>query len=243
MRVLTRMCSAGLNCLVRTNESYNLGIRATFKRMDVLDNQEVLLLSEISQKGLEIVEAAGVVRVEVMGMPSRVMFDTKVIRRTEEGLVVAIPASLLSIERRQSARYNTLQTHMAYVKLSIWQPTARDIAAPPVFDLYQDLASWCPIVDVSIGGLCIQTHFPSILSHIESDKIDPKAQMIFPMINAVDVPVQFRWQKRTLNRVVDKGMEKNQLQFRFGIQFVDPDPRVVKLLRQFMRQLSMAEAI
>lgn len=242
-RVFTKMCSAGMHALLRTNEDANLGIRAVFHLIDESNGQNVLYLNGISEKGRRKLESSKIVRVEVLGMPTRVMFDAAIVRHYGEGIGIAVPDSIVSVERRQNTRYQTLPRQMAYLVLSSWQAEDEDWAAPPVIPIAESMASWLPLADISMGGMCVLTHFPAALTAAAPTTIDENARLIFPMIGPVPVKVQIRWQKRTIDRKIVGDREHSQRQFRFGIEFVDPDENVKLKVRQFMRQLSMADAI
>lgn len=242
-RIFAKMCSAGMHVLLRTDEDANLGIRAIFHLIDEVNGENVLYLNGISEKGRQKLEFAKGVRVEVLGMPTRVMFDAQIKRHFGEGIGIAIPESIISLERRQNTRYQTHPRHMAYLVLSSWRASSDDWAAPPVFLMNEPLASWLPLVDISMGGMCILTHFPAVLTAAAPTSIDHNAQLIFPMIGTVPVKVMVRWQKRTIDRKVIGKREHSQRQFRFGIEFIEPEEQLKLKIRQFMRQLSMADAI
>lgn len=232
-----------MNVLIRTDEDSNTGIRGVFHLLDEGVNGTQIFLGGISQKGRDKLEHIKNVRVEVLGMPTRVMFHALITRHYAEGIGFLMPSELVSEERRLNTRYQTLPKHMAYLALSVWQASEDDWAAPPVIPLFPSISSWLPLADVSMGGMCALTQFPSVLNQIEVNSIDKDARLIFPMIDPVPVQVQFRWQKRTVNRLVLDGIEHSQKQFRFGIEFVDPDEELKMKIRQFLRQLSMADAI
>lgn len=242
-RIFAKMCSAGMHALLRTGEDSNLGIRAVFHLLDESNGQSILYLNGISEKGRRKLESSKIVRVEVLGMPTRVMFDAAIIRHYGEGIGVIVPESIVSVERRQNTRYQTIPRQMAYLVLGSWQAESEDWAAPPVIPMSEKMASWLPLADISIGGMCVLTHFPSVLTAAAPQSVDEDAQLVFPMIGAVPIKAQFRWQKRTIDRKAVGQREHSQRQFRIGIEFVDPDENLKLKIRQFMRQLSMADAI
>lgn len=232
-----------MNVLIRTDEDTNTGIRGAFHLLDENANGIQVYISGISKKGREKLDSVKNVRIEVLGMPTRVMFHASLTRHFAEGIGFPMPAELVSEERRLNTRYQTLPKHMAYIALSMWEADESDWAAPPVLSLFPSLNSWLPLADISMGGICVLTQFPSALNQIEPNSIDKEARLIFPMIDPVPVQVQFRWQKKTINRVILEGEEHSQKQFRLGIEFVDPDEQLKMKIRQFLRQLSMADAI
>lgn len=233
-----------MQVIVRIGDDQSLGIRASFHFIDETPGGgAVLYLNNVSEKGLSRLVATEVVRVEVLGMPSRVVFQTRIVRVMGEGVALNFPEFLISTERRQNTRYQTSAKCMGYLAFSNWEVEDADLSAPPVLGATKDLGQWCAIADISVGGICVMTRFPSIMSVVTPNDIDEKARLILPMMEPIVVPVQCRWQKRTIERINFNGIEHAQKQFRLGIEFRESNEQFVLKVRQFMRQLTMADAI
>lgn len=243
IRILQKVCSAELIGLIHIKESKSLKIRSSFKTVAIEEGKERLILSKISLQGLQKLKVGEIIQLEVLGMANRVLFTTKILSKWDTGISVSIPSKIVRIERRKNSRYRTNNENMAYMTFSNWLVKEGDIASPPMFPLFENVANWCPVFDMSMGGACVLISFPSILSSFDISEIDVNAKLILPMTEPITVPTQFCWQKRTINKRVVNKSELKQLQFRFGVMWSDLDEDTLLKIRFFLRQLSMAEAI
>jgi len=237
------MCEGKMQALIRLQNDAKVGIRCNFLSVQKMGVSMVVHFDGMSEFGIKKLTIDETVKFEVIGMPSKVVFATKILEKTPSGLVCTLPTSLISIERRQNLRYGTTDSKMAYFRPSFWSPQANDIASPPAFEQFHFLSSWLPVLDMSAGGLCTKTHFPSILQSLDGQSVDENAQLILPMSEPLTVGVVIRWQRRIKNRCIDAERERYQLDFRFGIEFVDLSDDASLKLKQFLRQLSVADAI
>ncbi len=232
-----------MQVLIRIKKDTKVGIRATFGGVGAAASKTIVKFIEISEFGLQKLSPEQVVRFEVIGMPSKVVFMSKIIETGAGALSIDLPSTLISIERRQNVRYPTTSVKMAYLATSLWRPLLNDVSAPPIFEQFRPISNWLPIFDMSIGGVCVKSHFPSVLNLLSSASDDPKARLILPMSDPIVLPVAFRWQRRIKNRVLEAGRERYQLDFRLGIEFLEVDANSVTKIKQFLRQLSVADAI
>lgn len=243
MRIISRMCEGRMQALIRTKQQTKVGIRSSFQQINGDREPKTLQFNGISEFGLKKLREGEPVKFEVIGMPTKVVFVARILEKTVDGLICPLPSSLVSIERRQNVRYGTTDAKMAYLKLSFWEPEHEDVAAPPVFEQFYYLASWLPIMDISAGGICVKTHFPSVLEAISQRAQDDEAQLILPMSDLLTIPVAFRWQRRIKNRILDGKRERYQLDFRVGLEFNMVSDYNSLRVKQFLRQLSVADAI
>lgn len=243
LRIIHRMCEGKMQALIRLSNSSKLGIRCSFLSVDETASSPMIFFDGISKSGAEKLSPGDVVKFEVIGMPSKIVFATKILEKSAMGLTCSLPGSLVSIERRQNARYTTTLSRMAYYVPGFWKPSIDDIASPPCIYSYADLTNWLPILDISAGGLCIKTHFPSILTSIQDLTLDENAKLILPMSEPIDLSVTIRWQRRIKNKFSDGDKDRHQLDFRFGIEFAEISEQDQLKIKQFLRQLSLADAI
>jgi len=237
------MCDGRMQALIRTKDNAKVGIRANFARYDGLKNPPQIIFDKISEFGLQKLEKGTPVKIEVIGMPSKVMFVSTINDKTEEGVLCNLPASLVTIERRQNSRYRVTPSAMAYLSFSLWSPVDDDPSAPPFFDAYRSLAGWIPILDISAGGVCVQSHFPSFINFLETVDLDPKAKLHLPMSAPMPVQAAIRWKRRIKNRIDEDNRERYQLDFRLGIEFLELQEDYQIRIRNYLRQLSVADAI
>lgn len=242
-RLFLKMCEGGMNGIIRPESQQNLGIRTSFHMVETSFREPVIFMTDISDKGLQVLNDGITVQIEVVGMPTRVMFRTKIVKKVPGGIVINMPSSLVSIERRRNARYRIVPRYMGYLQFSDWEAEKDDVAAPPVFEQRESLASWCPLSDLSIGGACVRTQFPSVLGIVQPNAADLHAKLILPMVKPIGVEVTFRWQKRIRNRIRVNDEERYRLDFLFGVEFSNLDEAAFLKIRQFLRQLSLADAV
>ena len=226
--------------LIRTKENPKVGIRCNFSSV----GSSGVLFDGISSMGLKKLAVGDVARFEVIGMPSKVIFQAK-IKKLEKGEVYCfVPKSLVSIERRAAARSATQRHIMGYMQLSSWAPNSEGtIGSPPLFDQFGTVKSWVPIFDISIGGVCLYTNFPDLLDHALGGEEDLESKLILPMTAPMVIPSTIRWQRRIKNRVNESGMDRIQMEYRLGVEFNALDEEQLMKIKQFIRQLSVADAI
>lgn len=231
-----------MQVIIRTRENSKLGIRANFASIS-RDKDSKLVFDKISVFGMEKVPLSTAIKIEVLGMPTMVTFFAEVQSKDADRIVCALPGVLVSVERRQNSRFKVIPSSMAYMSFSLWQPKDDDLGAPPLFDAYRALAGWVPLLDISAGGVCLSSHFPSFINNLENVQLDPAAYLHLPMQIPLPIKAAIRWKRRIRNRLVDADAERYQLDFRIGVEFVDLIDEHKARIRNYLRQLSVAEAI
>ena len=73
--------------------------------------------------------------------------------------------------------------------------------------------------------------------------IDEDAQLILPMTPPIAVSTTIRWQRRIKNHHNEMGDDRTHLEFRLGVEFNSLEEDDMMKIKQFIRQLSVAEAI
>jgi hypothetical protein len=232
-----------MQAILRTKDNSKVGIRASFAFFDNAQKVPQIVFDKISVFGLEKLAHGIPVKVEVIGMPSKVMFISTISNKSIDGISCPIPGSLVSIERRQASRYRVTPAAMAFVSFSVWKPEAADVSAPPFFEAFQSMASWVPILDMSNGGACIGTHFPSLINTVDKIDHDPKAHIHLPMSPPIPFQAAIRWKRRIRNRIIEDQEERYQLDFRLGIEFLSLQEDQNVRIRNYLRQLSVVDAI
>ena len=173
----------GNACCFRSEAGGSVGIRGSFYQLRDVSGKKVIYFNNVSAHGRAKLNKGDIVKVEVIGMPSQVVFRTKVVTILKDGIICLLPKSLISVERRQNARYSTSENMMLYCELSVWKAEAGDSAAAPVCQEYNDVSSWLPILDMSLGGICAQSSFPSFTQVVDNYEMDPKMKLFVPMQN------------------------------------------------------------
>lgn len=208
------------------------------------NNLPVMRISNVSERGIAHLVAANKVQVEFVMMSTKVAFVAIVQAREQQSILVGIPQTLVSIERRKNARYNCTDELRSFINLSCWQPDADDLTAPPFYPHCKNIAGYIPITDLSFGGFCATTRFPSSSLTVRRGLIDDKAQLVLPMIGNFNVGVEIRWIKRIKEHHKDsEGKETFKRYFKFGVEFVGQSDELKLSIRQFITKLSQAGAI
>ena len=230
--------------MVRVEGSSAVAVKGRATSLQVDSESPGLRISSISEKGVSHLGSKARVQVEFIMMSTKVVFLSSVLKREQSSIIVSLPTTLLSIERRKNARYTCTEDLTAFLDLSVWKPDPDDPTAPPFFAHHRDLSSYLPIADVSFGGLCAVTRFPAVNSVLRRGMIDDRARLILPMQNPLEVGVEIRWVKRIKEHV--KGHEESTAFmrfYRFGVEFVTQTDATRMAVRQFIQQVSQAGAI
>ena len=231
-RLVSRMCTGGMQVVLREESSGKVGIRGSFFQLRDVKNAKVIYFNNVSAHGRAKLKKGDIVKVEVIGMPSQVVFRTKVVAIVADGIVCVLPKSLISVERRANARYATSKNMMIYCELSVWKATPEDSAASPVCQEYNDVSSWLPIADMSLGGICAQSSFPSFSHVVDEYQMDPKMKLFVPMQKPIEVPVHFRWKRKIKNLVETTEGSRYKMDYRIGIEFSDLDDEMASQFKK-----------
>ena len=201
-------------------------------------------ISNISDKGVQHLNSVQKVQVEFVMMSTKVIFVSTILMREHNAILVSLPTSLVSIERRKNARYVCTEDLMAFLDLSLWKPQADDPTAPPFYPHYRGVGAYIPIADLSFGGLCAVTRFPAVSTVMKRGVIDDRARLVLPMQQPLEVGIEIRWFKR-IREHVKEGTEEQAFMrsYRFGVEFTTQSDQVKMSIRQFIQQLSQAGAI
>lgn len=200
-------------------------------------------ISNISEKGIAHIAGKPKVQIEFVMMSTKVVFVSSIIAREQNSLLITLPTSLVSIERRKNARYGCTEDLMAFLDLSVWKPHLEDVTAPPFYLHQRSVSSYLHVSDVSFGGLCAVARFPAVNQTLKRGLIDDRAKLVLPMQAPVEVGVEVRWAKRIKEHVVGAGDQTYMRSYRFGVEFTGHTDLMRISIRQFIQQLSQADAI
>jgi len=243
-RLLERICQASLPVLLRTVDGAKpVAIRGRASNFSGVEAPQGMRISNISEQGMHVLRDKRNIRVEFVGMSTHVAFDSMISVREGSSIFLAIPTLILNIERRKNARFITTPENSSFVRLSVWGAQDQDVTAPPQQDPYTDQASWLALADLSEGGVCITTRFPSVVNFLRAGIIDDGAKLILPMQSPIKVRLEVRWIRRIKEMVNIEGSQRCLRTFRVGVQFVGLSPEQNTLLRQYMQQLTTAGAV
>ena len=244
-RILRRICQASLEVMVRTSGATGIAVKG--RASDVLLNTDVpsLRISNISDRGMMHLENQRKIQVEFIMMSTKVVFVSAIIAREQSSVLVKMPQSLVSIERRRNARYPTTEDLTAFLNLSLWKPSSQDVTSPPFYSHHKGIGGFIHVADLSLGGLCAVTRFPAVNLVLRRGIIDDRAQLVLPMQDPIEIGLEVRWFKRIKEHLRGEDDEESGFMrsYRFGIEFTSHSDDAKLRIRQFMQQVSQAEAI
>lgn len=243
-RLVARMCDGSMQVLLRHRDGGKVTIRGAFIKLGKYKQNSAILLGKLSEAGLNKLELGMPIKVEVLGMASQLTFQTLVLEKQAGGIICAMPRSLLSTERRTNSRYRCTQNVAAFMSFGFWKAQQADASSPPFFSSYGGISNWVSIADISLGGVCLLTRFPSVLNASEAQTEPMECFLHLPMMAPMKMNGIFRWRRKIKNRIEDEvSGERFQLEYRLGFEFADVGEEQQQKLRHFIRQLTVAEAI
>jgi hypothetical protein len=248
-RILQRVSEAKIPVVLRVrgvDSSISIKARAAAMVFDGSARSHVEF-SAISAAGISMIETGVGVQIEFATMATKIMFVAPVLERGIDRIRVGFPRSLISLERRSSDRFLCRDHLMAFVRFSLWEPEQLDVTAPPIYTPHLDIAPLLALADVSVGGICAISRFPSVCSALSRGVVDRDAQVLLPMQAPIPVTVEVRWVKKikehATNVQTDGSLSLYSRFFRFGIQFKDQSDAFKVAIKQFTQQLALRDAI
>jgi hypothetical protein len=246
IRVLQKIASGGLSVQIRALKQPETAVKGRAVESGSLTVSNGVRIGGISEKGRAHLQnfAHDGVQVEFVLMSTKVVFSSRVIEFVGNQLLLSIPDSLTSIERRKDARFPITVSTRAYLQLQDWFTDTKDPTCPPFFEYQRDFATLLHVGDVSVGGLSIVSRFPFVCKALQRGAVVDRCALILPLTSPIIAPIEVRWVKRLRERISDyNGEERTMRMYKFGIQFVNPQPELELELRKFMARLAVAEAI
>lgn len=229
--------------IIRPIEEKKLGIKFRFGRTRFEERPYALQLIDISEYGLNRLKEFTRLKIEVFGQHKRIAFDSQILKVGSRSIWISLPKAVIESERRTRKRFLTDFNNLIFFNPKSWLVDGNDIAAPPVFGIYQPLASWTPVADVSFGGVCVETRFPSLLNWIESNPVCDHSEIILPMVGPCAVATELRWTKRIRERVKTDDSSTFAIQkYRFGLRFIEPSSEFEDQIAEFIKKLQLNEA-
>lgn len=243
-RLVARMCDGSMQILLRHRDSGKVTIRGAFIKLGKFKQNPAILLGKMSEAGLGKLELGMPIKVEVLGMPSQITFLTMVLEKASGGIICAMPRSLISTERRTNARFRCTQNVTAFMSFNFWKAQQAEPSSPPFFSSYGGISNWISIADISLGGVCLLTRFPSLLNASDAQTEPMESFLHLPMMAPLRINGIIRWRRKIKNRIEDEYVgERFQLEYRLGFEFAEVGDEQQQKLRHFIRQLTVAEAI
>jgi hypothetical protein len=248
-RLLQRVCEANLQILLRTPQNTGVvvkGLASTLVPYSQDETNSTLMeIGGLSEKGFMFLANKSEIQVEFLMMATKVIFRSKIVIVDYGFIRIEMPHELVAIERRSNARYRTSPDLMAFINVSLWYPEDDDYSAPPCLKHFSEMKSWITLVDLSLGGFCAETKFPSVAHSIGKGDVDQNAFLILPMQAPIKVNFEVKWSKKIKEHVpTDQEDHVRCLKsYKFGCEYVAIDDKVQLSLQKFFKQSSQAMAV
>ncbi len=232
-----------MQVLLRHRDSGNVTIRGAFQKLGKFKSTSAIMLGRISEAGLAKIEIGMPIKIEVIGMSSQLTFQTLILEKTGSGIICAVPRSLVSTERRHNTRFRATQNLASFMSFPFWKSIQQDPATQPYFSTYGGIAHWMAIADISAGGVCLISRFPAFTFATEGMNENFPCLLHLPMLPALSMEGVIRWRRKIRNRIAMGQGERYQLEYRLGLEFANVGEEEQQKIRQYMRQLTVADAI
>ena len=243
MSYLNRLSDEKVTGIIRPFEDKKLGVKFRFGRTKFREKPYGLQFIGISDYGLTRLSEHRKLKIEIFGRSKRITFDCQLLKVLPHAIWVSVPTAVIEAERRDRQRFQTDIQNIAYFNPKSWVVDGNDIAAPPVFGLYQSQASWATISDISYGGICVETRFPSLLNWLDCHPICDESELVLPMKEPLLVPTELRWSKRIRERVSEDRKSNLSIQkYRFGLMFLQPTNAALEAVSDFIKTLELNKA-
>lgn len=242
-RILTRVFNAHFEVLIRAVRNPNLAVRGKAYLYDEKAASPQLVISDISEQGHRYLSQTEELRVEFVGMSTQIVFFTNRLGSNTRTISLTPPKELISFDRRENARVVVGAKKACFIQLSVWNPQDTELTAPPLVPLYENLRSFILLADMSEGGVCGFTRFPGVIDAIDRGVRDENALLLLPMQEPLKIPIEIRWARRVKDSKKIDNETRHQRLFRIGIQFATLEENQRLIIKQYMQQLSVSEAI
>ncbi|MFK7828101.1 MAG: hypothetical protein AB8G05_28385 [Oligoflexales bacterium] len=243
VRIFQKICQSRIQVLIRLETNSTTAIKAYANKLmsktsDSEEKQITIVLNNISDNGIKHLEGKKFIQLEFALISNKLICSSKIRQISDDELMVELPKSLTSIERRANARFKTKSECCAFVQLSKWKTSAKDLLATPYFEKHRNLATQFLVSDISVGGLCLKTFFPSISSKLSKDLIDEKAKLSLPLKKEISIGLNVRWIKK-INEHIKITSSRNYIKtcYLIGCQFTEESDELLSEVKKFIKHI------
>jgi hypothetical protein len=248
-RILDRVIEAQLGVLFRWPKEPSVSVKGRVTAMfdfylEGGKKAQGLRISNISEKGMRYIWDKDVMQVEFVLMSTKVVFVCKIVSKDQNHVVVTVPKHLISVNRRKNERYASTENLQGLFRFEMFRPRWEDFAASPCYQHYSKMSGYMKIEDVSLGGICVSSTFPSVNKIARRGLIDDAGEILLPMQKPVTAPIELRWIKRIKeHHKDDDGSVRQFMSYRLGLQFLNMNQEIETAIRMFIQQTTQQEAI
>jgi hypothetical protein len=244
LRILQRTCEASLPLMIRGDSDPSVAVKGRCVEILMAQQDPFFRIDSVSDRGMKHLEDSKKLQVEFVLTEAKIVFVSTIVSRESHAIVLRLPKSLVSIERRKNARYICTPEMRAFITLSAWQPSSDDAMTPPFYAHHAGLGGYLDVADLSLGGMCFVTRFPALGQIVKRGHIEEHARVYFPMSSPIDAKVVVRWAKRVKEYAKEAQMNDRFDRFyRFGGEFIEPTEQLKFAIRQYAQKLSQEGAL
>ena len=248
IRIFRKICQSKMQVLVREPQNTSIAVKGKAFDLQTLyygDHKKIgLILCDVSSKGLRYLFDKNFVQLEFVMLSSKILCNCQIIQIKDAEIIISLPKALYSTEKRKNTRYKTHQEAPAFLKLSLWKNLQDDMLSPPFFYQHRHLFKLLPISDISFGGVCFISHFPSMSKYLEKGIIDQNAFILLPMTPPIPIKLVVRWMKTVKEHVRVTSLESiSKATFYVGCSFDLHEEDMIYGIKKYMQQTVEAKAI
>ncbi|NRA44005.1 MAG: hypothetical protein HRU09_03505 [Oligoflexales bacterium] len=248
IRIFRKICQSKMQVLIRELQNPSIAVKGRALDLQTLyygDHKKIgIIICDVSSKGLRYLFDKESVQLEFVMLSSKIACNCKIIQIRDAEVIISLPKTLVSTEKRKNTRYKSNQEAPAFLRLSIWKSSKGDALAPPYFDHHRQLVDLLPVMDISFGGVCFHSQFPAMSQNLERGVIDPHALIMLPMSPPVPVELVVRWMKTVKEHVRITSKDSiSRANFYVGCSFNLHQEAMVYKIKKYIQQIIEAEAI
>lgn len=200
-------------------------------------------VDKISERGADYLSEKKAVLLEFVLTTNKIVCKCAIRKAESTKLWLKLPSALISLERRSTSRYKTMTGAMAFLKSSLWHPHETDVLAPPCFQHHLGLSGLLYVSDISLGGVCFKSFFPSVSMKIKRDMVDPEAQLFLPIQSPMIVSLKILWTKKIRESLeIRPGTYRTQDHWLFGSEFTEISEEKKAMIRKFIQKTCEVQA-
>lgn len=200
-------------------------------------------VDKISERGTDYLSEKKAIFLEFVLTTNKIICKCAIRKTENTKLWLRLPTALISLERRSTSRYKTIFGAIAFLKSSLWHPNESDSLAPPCFQHHQNLNNLLNVSDISIGGVCFKSFFPSVSMKIKRDTIDPEAWLYLPIQKPITLGLKILWTKKIRESLeIRPGYFRTQDHWLFGSEFIDINEEKQSQIRKFIQKICEVQA-
>ncbi|MFK7826128.1 MAG: hypothetical protein AB8G05_18390 [Oligoflexales bacterium] len=248
IRIFRRICQSKMQVLIRESQQTSIAVKGRAKDLQTLyygsNKKTGIVICDVSSKGLRYLFDKETVQLEFVMLSSKIICNCQIVQIRDTEVIISLPKILYSTEKRKKSRYKTNQDAPAFIKLSIWEAPQNDVLAPPYFKQHRHLFELLPVIDISFGGVCFNSQFPSVSNNLEKGIMDSNAILLLPMSSPMPIEIVVKWIKTVKEHSRTPTKSSNSMStFFVGCSFSLQKEEMMIRIKKYIQQIVESKAI